>query len=174
MLSVDIRSLESKAAQVEGDLAADDPVWPEGDVRPADAVHVTGRLSGAGRGRWYFSGHVGGTVVDPCRRCLEDVTVEVEQDVNIFLAEEGDETAEEDPDVYRVDPRASAIDLRPAIREEWVLVAPAFALCREDCKGLCPNCGADLNAGPCSCPQTTDSRWAALREARNDLSRGDA
>jgi uncharacterized protein len=174
MLSVDIRSLESKAAQVEGDLAADDPVWQEGDVRPADAVHVTGRLSGAGRGRWYFSGHVGGTVVDPCRRCLEDVTVEVEQDVNIFLAEEGDETAQEDPDVYRVDPRAQSIDLRPAIREEWVLSAPAFVLCREDCKGLCPTCGADLNAGPCSCPQTTDSRWAALREARTDLSRDDA
>ena len=174
MLSVDIRSLESKAAQVEGDLAADDPVWQEGDVRPVDSVHVTGRLSGAGKGRWYFSGHVGGTVVEPCRRCLEDVSVEVEQDVNIFLAEEGDETAEEDPDVYRVDPRAQSIDLRPAIREEWVLAAPAFVLCREDCKGLCPNCGADLNAGPCSCPQTTDSRWAALREARHDLSRDDA
>lgn len=174
MLSVDIRSLESKAAQVEGDLAADDPVWQEGDVRPAEAVHVSGRLSTAGHGRWYFSGRLSGDVVEPCRRCLEDVQVPVAHDVNIFLAEEGDETAEEDPDVYRVDPRANEIDLRPAVREEWVVTAPAFVLCREDCKGLCPNCGADLNAGPCSCPQTTDSRWAALREARNDLSRGDA
>ena len=40
-----------------------------------------------------------------------------------------------------------------------------FALCRDDCKGLCPRCGADLNAGPCDCaPQTADPRWDALRK----------
>ena len=50
----------------------------------------------------------------------------------------------------------------------WLLVAPAFVLCREDCKGLCANCGADLNAGACACPPATDSRWDALRAARPD------
>src|SRR5688572_18085223 len=106
MLSVDIRSLESRAAQVEGDLAASDAVWQEGDVRPTDAVHVTGRLSTAGTGRWYFSGRLEGTAMESCRRCLEEVEVRVEHDVNVLLAEEGDETAEDDPDVYSVDPRA--------------------------------------------------------------------
>ena len=163
MLSFDIRSLESRAAQVEGDLRADDPVWEEGDVVPDGAVHVTGRLSSAGTGRWYFSGHLAGEAVGACRRCLTDVRAGVDEDVHLFFAEEGDETAIDDPDVYRLDPRAPELDLRPAIREEWLLAAPAYALCREDCKGLCPNCGADLNAGPCACPPATDSRWEALR-----------
>ena len=58
------------------------------------------------------------------------------------------------------------VDLRPAIREQWVLNVPAFAECRPDCKGICPTCGADLNAGPCSCGPATDSRWEALRASR--------
>ena len=60
---------------------------------------------------------------------------------------------------------AADLDLRPALREQWLLAAPAFALCREDCKGLCPRCGADLNAGPHDCAtQTADPRWDALKK----------
>ena len=53
-------------------------------------------------------------------------------------------------------------------REEWLLAVPAFSLCREDCKGLCPRCGADLNERPCDCADTTDARWDALKAARPD------
>src|SRR6059058_1853517 len=115
MLSFDIRSLDAGAAQVDGDLPASDPVWQEEDVRPSDAVHVTGRLSTAGKGRWYFSGALEGSIVEPCRRCLTDVEVPVASDVHLLFAEEGDETAEEDPDVYPVPARENAIDLRPAV-----------------------------------------------------------
>ena len=170
MLSFDIRSLETRAAQVDGDLSADDAVWQEGDIRPDGAVHVTGRLSSAGSNRWYFSGHLEGEAVEACRRCLTDVRAAVDEDVHLFFAEEGDETTGDDPDVYLLDPKAHEIDLRPAIREDWLLVVPAFVLCREDCKGLCPNCGADLNAGSCDCPPATDSRWDALRTAKGDKS----
>ena len=169
MLSFDIRDLETRAAQVDGDLAADDAVWQEADVRPEGAVHVTGRLSSAGQGRWYFSGRIEGEAVSACRRCLEEVRAGVEQDVHLFFAEEGDETAADDPDVYPIDPRARELDLRPAIREEWLLDVPAYALCREDCKGLCPSCGTDLNAGECDCPPATDTRWDALRGVKGAM-----
>ena len=56
MLSFDIRSLESKAEQVNGSLSPDDDVWQEGDARPAKPVEVSGRLSSANEGRFYFSG----------------------------------------------------------------------------------------------------------------------
>jgi uncharacterized protein len=51
------------------------------------------------------------------------------------------------------------------VREQWLLAVPTFLLCRDDCKGLCPTCGVDLNAGECQCPPqiTVDSRWDALR-----------
>ena len=67
MLSFDIRSLETKAVQVDGSIQPDDPIWEEGDVRPSEPVRVTGRLSSAGEGRFYFTGRIDGGIVLPCR-----------------------------------------------------------------------------------------------------------
>jgi uncharacterized protein len=59
------------------------------------------------------------------------------------------------------------IDLEPMTREAVVLGLPLAPLCRPDCKGLCPTCGAELNRGPCGCPPpATDPRWAALDALR--------
>ena len=61
------------------------------------------------------------------------------------------------------------LDLRPALREQWLLNVPGYALCRDDCKGLCPTCGAELNVGPCDCASTSaDPRWDALRKLRDE------
>jgi len=165
MLSFDIRSLASKAVQVDGVLAADDPVWQDDDPRPSSPIRVTGRLSAAGGERYYFSGHFEGEVSGECRRCLTDVTESVEEDAQLLFVEADTEGAD-DPDVYVVDPRAYELDLRPALREQWLLAVPAFVQCREDCKGLCPTCGTDLNTGACDCAPATDSRWDALRKVR--------
>lgn len=163
MLSFDIQSLESTAAVVDTELPADDPIWEEGDPVPSGPVRVVGRLSSAGHGRFYWHGRIEGDAVLPCRRCLVDTRVRVDDDVHLIFADPGDEETE-DPDVYRLDPRARDLDLRPAIREQWLLSVPRYALCREDCQGLCPTCGADLNAGPCACPPARDARWDALHK----------
>ena len=167
MLSYDLRDLERQAATVDGQLAADDPVWESADARPSGAVHATGRLSKAGPGRYYWSGRIEGKAALQCRRCLTDVAQEVRDDVHLLFVEAGDSEIADDPDAYRLPPRALAVDLRAAVREQWLLAAPEFALCREDCKGLCPRCGADWNAGACDCPPETDRRWDALRTVRN-------
>jgi uncharacterized protein len=55
------------------------------------------------------------------------------------------------------------LDLREAVRQQLVLAEPMKPLCRDGCAGLCPTCGADRNAGPCTCPVAdVDPRWAAL------------
>ena len=166
MLSFDLQSLRTKAAQVSGELSPDDPVWREGDVRPTSPVRVSGRLSSAGPDRFYWHGQIEGESVLPCRRCLADAKVTVREEAHVIFSEAGDR--EDDPDVFELDPGMRELDLRPAVRELWLLHAPAYVLCRDDCKGLCPTCGADLNAGPCGCPQQTDSRWDALRKATGE------
>ena len=166
MLSFDIRSLEAQAANVDEQLSADDPVWEEGDPKPDTAVRVTGRLSATGTGQFYWHGTISGDVTDPCRRCLNEAHAHVEDESHVIFAEATDQELD-DPDVYLIDPNARELDLRPAIREEWLLAQPRFVLCRDDCKGLCPRCGADLNEGQCSCPRETDSRWAGLRKANS-------
>lgn len=164
MLSFDIRSLEAQAANVDERLGADDAVWEAGDPRPDSAVHVTGRLSAAGTGQFYWHGRISGDVTIPCRRCLTDAHATVEDESHIIFAEGNDEELD-DTDIYLIDPASRDLDLRPAIREEWLIAQPRFVLCREDCQGLCPKCGSDLNEGQCSCPPQADSRWDDLRKA---------
>jgi uncharacterized protein len=167
MLSFDLAEIASHAVQVDGTLGVDDPVWGEGDPKPASPIHVTGRLSSAGApGRVYWQGHLAGSAKLECRRCLTDVELDIEDDVHVLFAEPGDEDSADDPDVYPIDPRRGELDLRPAVREQWLLAAPGYALCRDDCKGLCPSCGANLNQVACDCAPTTDSRWDALRAPR--------
>jgi len=169
MLSFDIRSLESHAAHVDGRLAPDDSVWEDGDVRPAEPIKVEGRLSAAGASRFYFSGRIHGKTEVPCRRCLREVEVFVAEDAHFIFSSEGEDAAD-DPDVFPFDPAAATLDLKPAVREAWLLAVPGYALCREDCKGLCPSCGIDWNNGTCDCvPVTTESRWDALRAIRDQL-----
>ena len=164
MLSFDIRSLEAQAAVVDEMLSADDPVWDQADRKPVGEVHVSGRLSSAGQGRFYWHGHLDGDMMLECSRCLADASVHVTDEAHIIFAEQGSDDAD-DPDVYVYERTAADLDLRPALREEWLLAAPAYALCQPDCKGLCARCGVDLNAGPHECAeQAKDSRWDALKK----------
>src|SRR5215213_1677197 len=63
-----------------------------------------------------------------------------------------------------------AVDLDELVREQILLALPSRHLCREDCKGLCQKCGANLNDAPCSCEQgEVDPRWAALADLKKDV-----
>ena len=149
MLSFDIRSLSERAATVDDTLSPDDPVWEEGDPKPSSPLHVKGRLSTAGPGRFYWHGTMEGGIAMECSRCLGDTTAEVSDEAHLIFAEAGSEGVEDDPDVFLLDDRKAELDLRPAIREQWLLNVPRYALCRDDCKGLCQTCGAELNLGAC-------------------------
>lgn len=166
MLCFDIRSLEARAESVDATLPASDPVWEAEDVLPLeDGVTVQGRLSAAGHGRFFFSGSLSGSAASTCRRCLGEVQLSVAEEVQLLFAEAGLDEAEED-DVVPIPSGSRELDLRPAVREEWLLAVPAFALCRDDCKGICPSCGADRNTGACACAPAPDVRWAGLRDVR--------
>ena len=167
MLSFDLRSLEAHAAVVDEVLSADDSVWEEHDRKPVGGLNVSGRLSAAGSGRFYWHGRLEGDVALACNRCLADAHAHVTDEAHIIFAEEGSDDAADDPDVYVYEQGAADLDIRPALREQWLLVAPAYALCRPDCKGLCPRCGVDLNAGPHECAeQSIDPRWDALKKLK--------
>jgi uncharacterized protein len=157
MLSFPTQTVQAGAVQVDGMLDPDDQVWVEGDALPLTPIHVVGRLSAAGPGRFYFSGKVSGKAAAECRRCLVELEEEVSAESHLIYADS--ETEDDgDPDIFPLSSgrTGTAVDLRPAIREQWLLDVPAFALCRPDCKGLCPTCGANLNQGACSCARNAD------------------
>jgi uncharacterized protein len=73
----------------------------------------------------------------------------------------GAEVMTDDLDVFAYD--GESIDLEPLLREQFVLAIPYAPLCREDCKGLCSQCGTDLNSGTCTCQKPIDPRLEALK-----------
>jgi uncharacterized protein len=171
MLVFDLRALGAGAASVNTVLDPDDPVWRADDRRPIGPIHVVGRLSLAGGAgdRFYFTGRMTGHAADSCRRCLVDVRTPIDEPVTALFLADGTEGSD-DPDVFAFDPRLHELDLRPAVREAWVLSVPPLVLCREDCQGLCPTCGTDRNVERCTCASSVDARWAplaALRESTN-------
>jgi len=70
----------------------------------------------------------------------------------------------DEPGSFTIDER-NILDLTEAIRQYALLAIPMKPLCAEDCAGLCPTCGANLNQAPCNCPpEPVDSRWSKLAE----------
>jgi uncharacterized protein len=126
----------------------------------ADGTHV------------FAAGTFKGHVRVACSRCVEPVRLDIDERVRLTFmppedmpaddeAEEGVELGEEDLDTFPFD--GEKVDLEPFLREQLVLAVPFAPLCREDCKGLCPQCGVDLNSGTCACEKPVDPRLAALK-----------
>jgi len=63
---------------------------------------------------------------------------------------------------YEISGGVETVDVTPDIREDVLLSLPSHPVCRDDCRGLCPHCGCNLNREPCSCRPPEDARWGAL------------
>jgi len=151
MLRVDIRDLHRGPVRTDGVLQPDDPVLEGLELGLAGPVSVNGQLQAAGEGTYLWRGSVHTVVRGECRRCLTEVLDEVDIRVNAAVFST-DPDAADDPEFYPLPERPIHVDVAEAVREELALaIKTELLLCREDCAGLCPRCGADLNAGPCAC-----------------------
>lgn len=149
------RREEQRSGQV-GELRVADTTVAADAIVDADAVldSVDGGIE------------VTATVAAPwsgeCRRCLRPVNGRLEARVReLFRPRHRGENPDDDEETYPL--TGEQLDLRPLVRDAILLELPIAPLCRPDCAGLCPTCGADRNEGDCGCPPTTgDPRWAAL------------
>ncbi|HYX26787.1 MAG TPA: DUF177 domain-containing protein [Thermoanaerobaculia bacterium] len=110
-----------------------------------------------------------------CNRCLKPIVERAQSDVELMiLVEPGPEAAGEhalhEQDLGILYLQDELLETDPILIEQLQLNIPMKPLCREDCQGLCPVCGADRNAGACSCEESTaDPRWAALAALKGRL-----
>jgi len=161
MLRIDLAEVRAGPVETAGQIEQSHPIFADGEVMLAAPVTVRGRLSSAGEGKYFWRASVGTVLRLECRRCLSPVDVPFEQLLDLLFATE-DESLDDDVGCYVIPDRAAVLDLRDAVREELVLSVPRYVECGPDCRGLCPRCGANLNAGPCECRPERDPRWAAL------------
>jgi uncharacterized protein len=145
----------------------------EEGARLVSAAEVTGNASKKGE-EVRVRGKIVTEVELLCDRCAAPrrTPLEVEFDARFIpravAADETDNVELLPEDLGLAAYEGDAVDVDELVREQIMLALPLRNLCREDCKGLCPNCGADLNAGPCSCEQKEiDPRWSALADWKN-------
>jgi uncharacterized protein len=165
MLRVELRALHEGPIETTADVPADDPLFVDVDFVLAEPVQIRGRLMESGGGRYYWHGRLRSALAATCRRCLADVAVLLDAEVRALYTED----PAEDELAYAVSPEAGELDLSTMVREELILAVPEFVVCREECKGLCAQCGKDLNDGRCSCRPEADPRWGALEELKQRL-----
>jgi uncharacterized protein len=163
MVRVDLRTLAAGPLDTAAEVPPDDPRLAELELALVEPVRVSGRIMASGPGAYYWEGRIRTQVAGQCRRCLEPAVVALDQPVRLLFTED---QGADDPAAVIIPPHAGELDLTEAIREELILAAPEFPLCREDCRGLCPRCGKDLNQGPCDCRLDSDPRWKALEGLR--------
>ncbi len=108
------------------------------------------------------SGAVSGVAVGECIRCLEEVRLSLETSIaELFSYPENQVAEDDDEDVRLVE--EDLINLEPALRDAVVLALPFQPVCREDCPGLCSECGALLADDPGHQHENADPRWSALQ-----------
>jgi uncharacterized protein len=159
MLRIDLGAVRQGPVDMAYEVAPDDPALEHVEFELLGPVRMGGRLTETGAGTYYWHGTLHARVRGACRRCLRELEVDVDQPVEVLFTEDA---GSDDPAAYVVPPNAAELDPSEAVREELILGAPAYVLCGEDCRGFCPRCGSDLNAGACACAPEPDLRWAAL------------
>ena len=162
---------------------------PPTEFQAAGAAHLRARLTKLGR-QVLVQSQFTVPLEGQCKRCLKKVPVDERIDLTLTFVRRDPSPAESRRNATKAEGRAAqkdtgetataasfdvetadeepytgkTIDLAPALREQILLAVPPSPLCDEACKGLCPQCGKDLNQGECGCERTSiDPRWAALK-----------
>jgi uncharacterized protein len=186
-LTIAVDEIDESGQEWQGDLSREfiDGALrgePPTEFQAGGAAHVRAHLTKMGRSVLVQS-RFRVPLEGQCKRCLKKVRLDEPIDLTLTYVPRDTAPAEssrrapahEKPtteaaasfEVETVDEEpysGKAIDLAPALREQILLAVPPSPVCDETCKGLCPTCGKDLNAGDCGCDNTAiDPRWAKLK-----------
>jgi len=181
--------MEFKVSELEREPIEFDLELPPGAIDFGEEAEPAGPLATSGRAEVIhehrgpreivadirLKGRFSGKVKVPCARCVEPVEVSLEAEFDlIFRPVEADSemgersiTAPETEIGYY---QKDSLALEDVLREQVLLSLPVRTLCKPDCKGLCPRCGANRNSQPCNCDVgPSDPRWEALSGLRDRI-----
>ena len=179
---IEIRELETHAVDFKEQF---DP----GVIDLADEARQIGILETAGRAQLVkehhgkhlllkdirIAGDFSTKVEVTCARCLEPVIEDVAKNFDLLYRPQGSDAGREELSVTAAEAEVAyyhgeGLLLEDVLREQVLLALPLKAICREDCKGLCPHCGKNLNQEKCNCAEPMeDPRWSALKDLREKL-----
>jgi uncharacterized protein len=179
---ISVQDLEVKPLQFAEEL-------PVGRVDFGSEISQQGRLSTKGHADLVEEHHGGKLTVQDirvvgsfsgsfelvCSRCLEPVKAKVAEDFDLLYrplkaVKQGEEVSINEAETEIGFYKGNGLELEDVIKEQVLLSLPVKPLCKEACKGLCPQCGQNLNTGTCSCTtKVQDPRWSPLEGLRDQL-----
>jgi DUF177 domain-containing protein len=179
---IEIRQLEAHAVDF------DERIEP-GTIDLGADIHQSGDLKTAGRAQLVredhgkrqlindirFTGDLGTRVELACARCLQPIVQDVARKFDLLYRPQGSDAGKEEMSVTAAEAevgyyQGEGLLLEDVLREQVLLALPLKAICREDCRGLCPHCGRNLNLEQCTCTEPLeDPRWSALKDIREKL-----
>ncbi|MBR4878299.1 MAG: DUF177 domain-containing protein [Clostridia bacterium] len=125
-------------------------------------IKVTGVITDKS-GAVFFDAKAEYTLTVHCARCMKEFTVDKTQEIHYLISTENEEDAEQTEGMYYAG--SEEIETDDIIVPDIIMDMDIAFLCSEDCKGLCPKCGCDLNVTTCSCEtREVDPRFAKLAE----------
>jgi len=180
---LDIKELELRPLEFAEDFPADVIDLGGGDVRQRTVLKTQGRAEVVeehhGKHRIIkdirLRGRLSAGLELQCARCLESVPQEIAREFELLYRPLGADAGRDELSVTDAEAEigyyeGDGILLEDVLREQVLLALPLKITCREECKGLCPQCGKNLNQEQCSCAvPADDARWAALKEIRGRL-----
>ncbi|HAS74902.1 MAG TPA: hypothetical protein DCS67_12225 [Clostridiales bacterium UBA8960] len=157
-LSKVIKGLQNQA-DFENNLELEKSFLESIECINASVIKILGHVKKIDR-RYELTLSYSGDLVFECHRCLKNVNINLENTVERVLVTAFE--AEENEEFILI--KDGVLDLMPVLEEDITLNLPLQILCNEDCAGLCPQCGKDLNNGMCECDETKiDPRLEALK-----------
>jgi uncharacterized protein len=180
MLLIDIPRIPPEGLDLDEALTPESlHVETETEFRLLPGAHLRAHVDLVDGSTAHVRGHLVAEVQADCGRCLERYPARIEQELDLFyLPRAAEEPQAEEEDVELGDRDVvvgyydkERLDLGDAMREQIFLSLPLKRLCRDACRGLCPTCGKNLNAGDCGCPpveEPEDPRLLPLRRLIDD------
>jgi uncharacterized protein len=182
LMFIEIHELELHPIDFEEEIAPDVLDLGE-DLRQVGPLHTSGRaqLVEEQHGKHQIvkdirlDGSLTTRVELACARCLEPVLQEVKHKFDLLYRPQGADAGKEELSVTAVEAevgyyQGEGLLLEDVLQEQVLLALPLKAICRDDCKGLCPHCGKNLNVEQCACAEPVeDPRWSALKDIRGKL-----
>lgn len=166
---LDLTTLTTDRTPVVREISADALDVPVEDFSVRGTLHLSAEIERKSTGAYGVDGTVEGTLDVPCSRCLEPFELRLSSRIDVRLLPAAQlasshEHEIRDDDLVTEFYENDVVDIAALVREQCYLALPMKPLCRPDCRGLCAQCGANLNVTTCACHQTwVDPRLAALK-----------
>ena len=165
MLKFNIAAIKEGQSTLEVDVSPKD-IGLEENKEFNKTIHVTHHINKVGN-EVFIKADLKTAAKLQCDVCLDSFLSDIADTIQVILTSDSDLGEREEDDVYLVADTTNEIDITDSIRQSLLLDIPFKKKCSPTCKGLCSDCGANLNAGPCACVHDhRDPRWDALKEIK--------